>query len=80
MRISAFRHAGALTVALLADDAVDVDDELQAVARSDLALTTLVRSADDHDLVLGNYLAYCIRRVVIGGFVRPCGWGCCLSR
>lgn len=38
--------------------AVDVESELETVASADLALTALVRTADDHDLVLeGNQYA-----------------------
>ena len=42
----------ALAVGLLAGDALDVDDILEAVAGGDLALTALVAAALDDDLVV----------------------------
>lgn len=44
-----------LTVGLLPGDALDVDDELAAVAGLHLALAVLVGSSDDHHLVTLSY-------------------------
>lgn len=41
-----------LAVGLLAVDALNVDDVLQAVDRGDLALTALVGATDNGDLVI----------------------------
>lgn len=43
--------AAVLTVGLLPGDALDVDDELAAVAGLNLALAVLVGSSDHHHLV-----------------------------
>ena len=45
-------NGNALTIALLACDPLDVHDVFQAVYRSDLALTILVRTAFDYDFVV----------------------------
>ena len=41
-----------LTVGLFADDSLDVDSPLKTVDTGDLALTTLVRSTDNRNLVV----------------------------
>jgi hypothetical protein len=48
--MNANRHS--LTVDLLTSQAIYVDDVLAAIGLVDLALTTLVRPADDHDIVV----------------------------
>ena len=64
-----------LAVALLANDTVDVKSVLETVDGGDLALTTLVGSAHDHDLVL---VLFSIRRAggAVRGSIRLFGRGC----
>lgn len=54
----------ALAVGLLAGDALDVDDVLEAVDAGDLSLTAFVGTADDGDLVVfaNGYRANLIRK------------------
>jgi hypothetical protein len=45
-------EGNALAVALVADNALNVDNPLETVDGGDLALTTLVGATDDGDLVV----------------------------
>jgi len=46
------REGDALAGGLVAGDALDVNGELEAVDRGDLALLVLVQAADDLDLII----------------------------
>lgn len=59
--------------------AVDVDAVLETVDGGDLALTSLVAAADDHDLVLRKVSTQRqLRR--LRSDLHPCGRGCCGHR
>lgn len=59
--------------------AVDVDAVLEAVDGGDFALTSLVGTADNSDLVLGKVstLPKSVKKQV---YSHPCGWECCALR
>jgi hypothetical protein len=59
--------------------AVDVDAVLEAVDGGDLALTALVGTADNGDLVLEK-VSIRQRWGKISKYLHPCGWECCALR
>ena len=59
--------------------AVDVDAVLEAVDGGDLALTSLVGSADNSDLVLEKVSMRQYWRKN-PEYLHPCGWECCALR
>jgi hypothetical protein len=55
---------------------VDVDAVLEAVDGGDLALASLVRTADNHNLILGH-VSHCHGKTREWDYVRLFGRGCC---
>lgn len=59
--------------------AVDVDAVLETVDGGDLALTSLVRTADNSDLIL-RQVSTQPKPATVSRYSRPCGWECCALR